>query len=252
MNKTLLLALLLFYGGVSSAQEMNAQKRKAVNDFIQCIKTGNKKALAGKVAYPLKREMPLPAIKNREEFIQRYNEVFDDSLIQMIARSSPGKDWSEMGWRGIMFQQGDIWLDDDGTLRSVNYQSFTERKRKAALLLAEKSKLHESIRVFAEPVCVLETRKYRIRIDNLGNGNYRYVSWPVNMAMSTKPDIIIAHGKFTADGTGGNHHITFINKGYVYECYFPVLSEEANPPVQLTIRQGKKTLLSQDARKVTP
>lgn len=252
MNKTLILLLLLSYGITGAAQEINAEKRKVVNAFIQCIKTGNKKALANKVAYPLKRELPLPAIKNRTEFIQRYNEVFDDSLIQQISRSKPDQDWSEVGWRGIMFQQGDVWLDEDGRLISVNYQSFTESKRKAALLTAEKSKLHESIRVFEEPVSVLKTSKYLIRIDDLGNGNYRYASWPVTKAMSSKPDIVITNGKFTADGTGGNHSITFTNNGYTYECYFTIIGAKNDPPATVTISKGNKVLLTQAAGIITP
>lgn len=252
MNKTLLLVFFFGCGLMAAAQSMNAQHRKVVNAFIQCIKTGNKKALAGKVAYPLKREKPVPSIKNQNEFLKRYRDVFDDSLVTLISRSTPDKDWTVMGWRGIMFKNGMVWLDEDGRLISVNYQSFTESKQKAALLLAEKSKLHESIRVFAEPVCVLETKKYRIRIDDLGNNNYRYASWPLQAEMSSKPDIIIANGKFEADGSGGNHSITFTNNGYRYEIYFTEIGEEAEPPVRVTITKGDKTLLSQTARDVTP
>jgi len=251
MKKTFFLFFLLSCGVMATAQPMSTVHRKVVNEFIQYVKTGNKKALASQVAYPLKRELPLPAIKNRDEFIKRYSEVFDDSLVQQISRSRVDKDWQAMGWRGIMFRSGDVWLDEDGRLLSVNYQAFTESKQKAALLLAEKGKLHESIRVYEEPVCVLETRKYRIRIDDLGNGNYRYASWSLPAGMSTKPDIIIENGQFKPDGSGGNHSITFTNNGYVYECYFTVIGEEANPPVRLTISKDGKTLLMQDAKDVT-
>src|SRR5262249_42797373 len=157
-----------------------------------------------------------PQIKNGQEFLKRYDEVFDDSIVKIIVNSSAAKDWSPVGWRGIMLSRGIVWLDYDGKLIAVNYQSKAEFNKKEELIKQEKSQLHESLKEFKTPIHILETSKYRVRIDDLGNGNYRYASWPLNSRMSDKPEIIIEHGEFKFDGSGGNYIITFKNGEYVY------------------------------------
>jgi hypothetical protein len=152
---------------------------KVVTDFIKSVKSRNLEELSSRISFPFAREYPIPEIKSKEEFLKRYNEVFDDSLTQMIVNSDPNKDWSPVGWRGIMLFNGELWLDYDGRLIGVNYQSKFEKNEFAELIKIEKRDLYESLREFAQPICVLETSKYRIRIDDLGNWNYRYAAWPL-------------------------------------------------------------------------
>jgi len=240
------LFLLLNFSAVFS-QDMSEDSKKAVINFINCVKNKDKEKLAEKISFPLRRENPIPEIKNKQEFLKRYSEVFDDNLTQMIVNSKPSEDWSEMGWQGIMLKDGEIWLDDNGSLTRVNYQSAIERKMKAKLVAGEKSGLHPSIKTFKGPVCILETKKYRIRIDDMGDGNYRYASWLLSAKMSDKPDMIIEKGEFIADGSGGNHTYEFKNDGYVYDCHIIVMGERSSPPALLTISKGDKEILSQKA-----
>jgi len=146
-----------------------------------------------------------------------------------------------------MLSNGLLWLDYDGRLIGVNCQSKAERLKRNALIKAEKETLHESIRKFKDPIHILETSKYRIRIDDLGNGNYRYSSWSVKSKMSDKPDLILSDGKFIPEGSGGNHKYEFKNADYIYECSIIVMGEEGSPPALLTIYKGEKEILSQKA-----
>lgn len=248
MKKLLYITLAIFWMNSLSAQDLKPEYQKFIKTFINNVKNNKKEAVADIVMYPLKRENPIPSIKNKAEFIKRYDEIFDATLKNEIIKSNPAKDWSEVGWRGIMLNQGTMWFETDGKLRSINYQSKTENTLKNKLIASEKNKLHPSIAKFKEPACVLETSKFRIRIDDLGNDNYRYASWSIKQKMSEKPDLIITNGKWISEGSGGNHHIEFKKGNYIYDCDIIVLGETGLPPARLTITQNGREILSQDAK----
>ena len=231
----------------ANAQDMTEDQQQVVQEFIDCIKKQQKEKLASKISFPFGRDYPIPTIKNKQEFFKRYSQVFDDKLIKMIVSSKPSEDWSAVGWRGIMFLRGDIWLDYDGTLIGVNYQSEFETKWKNKLIALEKSQIHESLRAFKEPVHVMETSKYRIRIDDMGDYTYRYAVWKIENKMSDKPDLIIINGASISEGSGGNHRYEFMNGDYKYECSIVVMAEDDSPPAYLRIYKDGKEILSQKA-----
>ena len=108
-----------------------------------------------------------------------------------------------------MLFNGDVWLNYEGALIAINYQSQIEAKKKEELIAVEKHQLHKSINDFKKPVLILETGKYRIRIDDMGQGNYRYCSWKLESKMSDKANLIIQKGEYTAEGSGGNHSFSY-------------------------------------------
>lgn len=244
----LFLVLLVFLGSFVSAQTVKPEYQKCIKSFIDTLKSDKKDAIAEMVAYPLKREYPIPDVVDKSDFIKRYDEIFDTTLKNEITKSNPAKDWSDMGWRGMMLNQGIVWMDFDGRLTSVNYQSKAEIDLKKKLIAAQKKELDSSIAFFQKPICILETDKFRIRIDNLGNKNYRYVSWPIDKAMSEKPDLIIYRGNFVVEGSGGNHQYEFKKENYTYECAFIVAGEKNPLAAKLIIYQGDKVILSQNAK----
>src|SRR5437879_3942031 len=95
-------ALLIFGFQFSQAQELKKEYQIPISNFIECVKKDKKEAIAEMIAYPFERAYPIPPIKNKQEFIKRYNEIFDNRLITIIINSTPATDWSEVGWRGIM------------------------------------------------------------------------------------------------------------------------------------------------------
>lgn len=243
--------LMFFCIGFVHSQDIKPELQVFVNRFITNVKNDNKEALAACVSYPLKREYPIPDIENKEEFLKRYSEIFDAVLKNEIIKSDAQKDWSDMGWRGLMLNQGSIWLDIDGNLMAVNYQSKFEIDLKKKLIAAQKKGLDSSIAFFQTPICILETTKFRIRIDDLGKNNYRYVSWSINKKMTEKPDLILYGGNLVLEGSGGNHQYEFKKDKFVYECAIILLGEKDSPPARLTIYQGDKVILSQNAKIVS-
>jgi len=230
--------------------KLSKQDLKTVTDFIKVIRDKNLDELGARISFPLARKYPVPEIKNKDEFLKRHDEVFDDSLTKMILISDPNKDWSAMGWRGIMLHDGMLWIDYDGKLLSV-YQSKFEETEWEELVKKEKKDLYVSIRTFIQPICILETKKYRIRIDESSEGNYRYSAWPLKSKMSDKPEIVLENGERVFDGSGGNHYYKFKNSEYTYECWIIVMGEDSSPPALLEIYKGDKAILSQRAEIIT-
>ena len=251
MRKLLYFAFIVFSIQNSFGQDLKPEYQKFVKSYIANIKSNNKEGVATFISFPLGREYPIPAVKNKTDFIKRYDQIFDATLKKEIINSNPAKDWSEMGWRGIMLGQGDIWMDTTGKIITINYQSQAEIDFKNKLISSEKGKLHPSIATFKAPVYVLETSKFRIRIDDLGNDNYRYASWSIKKPMSENPDLVITNGKWISDGSGGNSHFEFKKGTYLYECYIIVIGTSDSPPAQLTISQNNKEILNQDAKIVS-
>lgn len=243
----LFLIVLICCPSFVSGQDLKPEYQKFIKTFISNVKNDKKEAVANMITYPFKREYPIPEIKNKADFVKRYSEIFDSALKSEIIKSDPGKDWSEMGWRGIMLNRGTIWIDTDGRLISINYQSEFEKDLKDKIIAKDKTKLHASIAQFKAPECVLETSKFRIRIDDLGNDNYRYASWSIKKGMNEEPDLIIPKGQLILDGNGGNHRYEFKKGQYIYECNISPLREKGTAPANLTIYQNKKVILSQEA-----
>ena len=227
----------------SFAQLSTIEDKRIVKKFIQLIKTQQITKLAMQVNYPLKREFPIPSINNKQEFIKRYPEIFDDNLKNIITNSDPVKDWSKVGWRGIMLLDGTLWLDEK--LISVNYQSLKERRLKEKLIVEDKSRLYISLRDYSKPILYMQTTKFKIRIDELENGKYRYASWSIQSNMKNKPDLIITNGSWVPDGSGDNHYYRFTSGAYQYDCYVSTLNQDGKPSAELQVRKGTKNILKQ-------
>jgi hypothetical protein len=249
VKKFLLISTLISFISIANGQLPEVYK-ESVTDFISLVKSKSKKDLSARVIYPLRRDVPLKPVINAEQFIERYEQVFDENLSDLISNSDPLKDWSAVGFRGIMLHNGTVWLDTDGNLIAVNYQSAFEAEKKAELILTEKSSLHESIKIFSEPVLIMETKKFLVRIDDLGSGNFRYASWPAGSAMSEKPSLILTNGEFKPDGSGGNHGYEFRNGKYLYVCDIVLLGSTESAPAYLTVYKGDKEILSQEAKMI--
>lgn len=208
---------------------MEGEPLKLVNDFKAAFQKGDRQEIAKFIAYPLVREAPIPSIDTAEDFVKRFEEVFDSTLSDMIKNSNTTEDWQVMGWRGIMLSHGILWLNYEGKVIAVHHQSSAEKKLKLALIASEKKKLHKSLRVFDRPVLDWQTNKTRVRIDATDDGKYRYAAWSKGKSPATKPSLIIGNGERVADGMGGNHYYEFHNNGRTHRVHvFVIVSPEVD------------------------
>lgn len=221
-----------------------------VEKVISAFKSENVGEIAWLVNFPLDMPYPIPAISGPKDFRARFGLVFDKPFMQRIARSSPLTDWVDMGWRGIMFDNGELWLDDDGNITGVNHSNAAEQKKVENAIRKQKLELNPSLRHFVKPVLDWETKSYRIRIDELANGEFRYAAWKKGESTLEKPSIVLTDGGLSLDGNGGNHFYTFKNGRYRYVCYVTELGSVFSPPGQLEVYKGKRLLMTQNVLKV--
>ncbi len=82
----ILLYLFLFF--TSNTFALEQKYHDSVLPAIAAFKTHDKTVIAAHIRYPLKRRYPIPDIKNEAEFINRFDEVFNDELAAVIASSN--------------------------------------------------------------------------------------------------------------------------------------------------------------------
>ncbi len=187
-----------------------------VQSIIKVFKTNNKNKIASFISFPFQRHYPIAPINNEEEFVERFDEIFDDFLINAIINSDIKKDWVRVGWTGIMFSNGQLWLHYNGKISAVNYQTEHERKQQEKIMTGEFIDLNASS--LEQTILEFKTEHHRIRIDYLGKDLYRYMSWSLYRALHQNPEFIIENGIREFDGSGGNHHYIFKKDNYVFRC----------------------------------
>jgi len=227
-------------------QKLDDYKIDSINNVIALFKEKNIDKISSIISFPLYRQYPIPQIKDKKDFKKRFNEVFDQILINKIVNSKI-EQWSEVGWRGIMLENGVLWMaNSDGMITSINYQSDFEKKLRQDLITKDKQKLHISLRTFESPTYKIKTNNYLIRIDELTNYEYRYASWKIDEKESSKPSIILNNGELEFEGSGGNHVITFINGNYIYKVFRNIIGEEKSPDITIYIEKDGQNILTED------
>lgn len=232
--------------GKRTNEELKDYEIDSIKTIITLFKEKDIDRISNKISYPLYRQYPIPPVKDKEEFKKRFNEIFDQILIDKIANSKISQ-WSEVGWRGIMLDNGDLWMtNSDGVITAVNYQSDTEKKLRTNLIAKDKENLHILLKTFQSPVYKIKTNKYLIRIDELSNNNYRYASWKIEERETSIPDIVLNNGQIEYLGSGGNHIITFLKGIYTYIVYRNIIGEDNSSDITLEIEKNGEIILTAD------
>lgn len=241
---TLFFALLAIHATtLGQDSNLNQEQVRAIKKLINAFQSGDKAKIAEYIIYPLRREYPLKDVKNKNDFIQRFDELFDKEFITHIVKSKI-TDWSEVGWRGIMLDNGSMWIQD-GKIGTVNMQSAKEIQILKNAIQADKNQLPQSLRNFIRPKYLILTKNYKIRIDEITEDVFRYAAWKLKDQKS-EPDIIVENGVLEFDGSGGNHTITFKKDGYTYIISINVLGEADTPDATLEVLKAEKTLLTEN------
>jgi hypothetical protein len=227
-------------------EKLDADKVACINNVIELFKLKDVEKISNIISFPLDRQYPIPSIKNKIEFINRFNEVFDRFLIDRIAKSKI-EQWAEVGWRGIMLDDGIVWMaNSDGIITDVTYQSEMENRLRNDLISNEKEHLHKSLKVFENPTFRIKTKTALIRIDELKNNKYRYASWKIGEDESSKPNIVIYNGLIEFEGSGGNHVITFSKGNYTYKVYRNIIKDEKTSDITHEVEKKGEIILTEE------
>jgi hypothetical protein len=183
-------------------------------------------------------------IKNRTDFLEQYDSILTPTIVSKITNSDLEKDWSTVGWRGILGP--DVYMDYSGTILRLP-ESKREKQFQVDQKIAEKNTLHSSINEFNNNVFSIKTRKFIVRIDELNDGSLRYASWSINQILAEKPSLVLFNGKRIFEGSGGNNYIQFTNKNIVYIVRENRLTDDETPPFVLEVYQNDKLIVDQPA-----
>ncbi|PSK91696.1 hypothetical protein [Taibaiella chishuiensis] len=241
-----LLSILIITGTTVFGQDstLKEEQIQSIEKLIRVFKTKSKRKIADLVYYPLRREYPLKDVKHKNDFIRRFDDIFDRALIDLVAKSKID-DWSEVGWRGIMLENGILWISDEGKIMTVNYQSPREKQLLVHAIQDNRNQLPKSLQQFNKPLYLIFTKHYKIRIDKKADGIYRYAAWKIRQAKS-EPDIIVENGVLEFHGSGGNHTITFKNNAYTYAVSIIEIGSTDTPDAILEVLKDGKTILTED------
>ncbi len=243
--KILTFVLLVFKLAFTQTEQLDDDKLSSIKSVISLFQQANIDSISNVINFPLHREYLLPTVKDEKEFKKRFNEIFDKTLIDKIANSKV-EQWSEVGWRGIILDNGIVWIDSyDGNIIAVNYQSDYEKNKIKLLIEQDRQKLHHSLKIFQSPRYKIKTKNYLIRIDKLSDYKYRYASWKNDKNESAKPDIILNNGEIEFLGSGGNHSITFSKGNITYIIYRNIMGEDDSPYITLEVKKNGKLILTE-------
>ncbi|MFM2037187.1 MAG: hypothetical protein RL432_126 [Bacteroidota bacterium] len=229
--------------GEDFIRSISKEQEREILHLIQLFESQDTNGIVDRVAYPFDRDYPIPAIENKEQMRARFSEVFDEKLMEEIA-SSNADDWSTVGWRGIMLDQGIVWLSDDASLISgINYQTLKEKAYQKQLIADQKAHVHESIAMFERPELLSITDRFLVRIDQMPDHSFRYASWKKGKSQTEQPDLVLTDGTVESSGTGGNHVFSFKTGIYTYNVYRNLLGEGDYSEINLEVlKSGDKIL----------
>ena len=105
--------------GSSIAAEVPAQDQVTIQKLIQAVTHQDSVGVAKLIQFPLKRVEPLRPIRNVPQFIEHYEEFFDQKTVADLlgAMSSPVRQG-----RWTTLRSGMVWILD-GKITAINLQT---------------------------------------------------------------------------------------------------------------------------------
>lgn len=223
--RRLVLALLASQALMGRQPETNTIQADRIAALLKVISSRDRSLIANEISYPLGRDYPLQPIQSKADFLKRFDEVFDASFFRELAGSNPKQDWEEMGWRGIMFKNGSLWLDFDYKIIAVNHETLLTKRLLASAIQKQKDHLPALLRDFDQPILEWRTPKYLIRVDLKGD-DYRLAL--LDGKSPTRILCVLHHGDFHFEGTMGSFLIDWQSEGKTHRIYSDASGEEGD------------------------
>jgi len=130
MKTTLLLFIAFTFFSNACQASVDSSIVKRFRYIIQLVETDNAKELSRLIAYPLKRENPLPDIQNSTEFISEYPLLFDSTLKNLLKQYNDSDIFEHnfsFGLVGGNFS-GEIWLNENGKISGLTSSNVSSPK----------------------------------------------------------------------------------------------------------------------------
>jgi hypothetical protein len=234
MNKKLLaLIIAIVVCTLTCVAQDSVEAAEAAQHFhlvVKWIRYDSISKLAGLINFPLKRENPLPDISTRDEFIMYYPILIDSQFKRKLLDYDDSDIFYHNGSYGLVGGKfwGEIWIDEDGKIETINYRSDKEIELQMHLTSEIQNQIYPSVKAWKKNILVCETEKYLVRVDMLDNDDLRYVAWRKPKIINEKPDVILYNGVQEFQGTMGGVTYTFHNNRYYYQIDEVDMAESEN------------------------
>lgn len=199
-----------------------------IDDLKRLFDPLDKEAVAQQIHYPILIKYPLE-IRNEAELLEHWDLIFDDKLVSRITDSSIS-DWSRVGWRGVMLDNGAVWVNEgSGKIRTTVYTTDKAQRLFEAFTENLKKKLHPSVAEYGTNKMDLISTRYRLRMDWLDDDVLRLALWESGKDISNEPKVVLMSDDWRYEGSAGYFYATFRKDGLRYEYtpygkHLPMLS----------------------------
>jgi len=213
-RKTLIVVFLCF----SFLKVIYAFDGEKLHRIIEAFKDNDRNEISNMFVFPISRRYPIKKIESREEFLERYDEILDSELINLIMDSKIENDWSEVGWRGYTLKAGVLWVNNNYKIYAVNYETNAEKLKWNKLVDNDKKGLPRELQDYDAPILKWKMEKNIIRVDKTGD-KYRIILANV---ISKKIELVLDNGNSRSEGSIGNYSIDWIRNKRIYSVYVDV------------------------------
>jgi hypothetical protein len=212
-------SLIICHLNISAQSDDTEKENKAraqMNNIIKLIKQDDINQLANFIQFPIDRPDPIPNIYSKESFILYYPTLFDSAFKSIFLDTMQMFDDMRVDiyTYHVGFHHGDLYLNDNGIITSINYTSPTEKNLIKALNNEANSLM--PVTKCKELLLVLKSENFTIRIDLMEDNSARYISWSSPKKISDKPDLILLNGTYEYQGNMGSVTYTFRNGEWTY------------------------------------
>lgn len=223
------------FSDVDSIQKESNQDVLVLLKFIELLRSGEKPQAAELIRYPLPRMKPLPPIKDKNEFLEHYDEFFNS---EVLAELEKGKSDVGSSWRGTSVAGGILYAGD-GKVFAINSSTPVGDRVIKKIQEQVRAQLHPSARDYNILVFECLSSRFHVQIQILQNASLRYVSWKRGSTME-KPELILSGGHSESQGSGGGALYQFKRGAFTYEVEkVGVCGEDCDSRLRV-LKSGKK------------
>jgi hypothetical protein len=217
-NMRLLLDTLIEAGlDLGNGNVLSRYRKHQLENLVSLVKDDRVLELSEKIIYPIRRPNPIPDVKNKEEFLQYYPNLFDSAFKSKFINAKFETYNTTDSYLGFGILGGEIWLDDKGNILEFYHQSPQEISIQEKLHKDQERIINPSVKPWKENRIMCETENYTVRIDLMDNDELRYVSWAKPKTIREKPDLMLFRGTPEYQGELGDYSYIFQNNEWSYE-----------------------------------
>lgn len=222
-----------------SGTPISGVRKSQIDKIVDLIRNDRISQLSELVSYPLARPNPIPNIESKESFILYYPTLFDAEFKQKLINAKFSSENTIDNYMGCGLLQGDIWLEDNGKITTINHSSPSEIELQRAMTREIASWMYPSVKEWKKNLVLCKSKVFLIRVDLLDDNSLRYISWSNPKTISDKPDLVLYKGDQEFHGTIGGERFTFKNGEWTYIVdYFRTCEKEQNCGWFLTLLQN--------------